>query len=661
MIFSSSNAHTANPGQSAYAAASAAQDAIGLAPAPWPVKVIDWGFWGEVGRVAAPQFHASLARLGVYPIGTAEGFATVERMLASPVRQLVPLRISDAVADALGVESASALDEIAAAVAPRATAGAAMLAAAADSFGAIDDYAASLLLLAFRDLGALKQAGDSVDLARLASLGVEPRFAKLSAAALDMLHRADFLSPAGEGWIATNAVAVETDALRRTLAARRTRWIADQPEVAPYLDLLDIGGARIADVLRGAVDANDVLFPGGSAHLVEPIYRGNQVVDHFQAIVAESTVAAVRARLAALPPGDTLQILEVGAGTGGTSAFVLEALAPFADRIRYHFTDVGKFFLDAARPRFAQYPFVEFAVLDIERPPARQGFAANGFDVVIAANVLHATRDIDMTLGNVRALIRKGGVLLINEATARQDFNTLTFGLTRGWWLFEDAARRIPHAPLLGASSWLDALAAQGFRGARVLAGGEGALQSVVAAEGDGTTPAPARAASAAASAPPTGNSAKLAETLRRTVAKALRLGPEEVELETSFADYGADSIISVDLVREINAALGIELKTTALFNYSTVSTLAAYIQTEFAAQLGVAAEDAPKPVSRLKERSERLRGIIRKRREGLTDDTSLTPTPSAPAADDAALFDLLQRLEAKRIGVAEALAESGK
>jgi hypothetical protein len=66
----------------------------------------------------------------------------------------------------------------------------------------------------------------------------------------------------------------------------------------------------------------------------------------------------VHARLADLPAGETLQILEVGAGTGGTTAFVLEALAPFADRIRYVFTDIGTFFLDAARPRFADYPFV---------------------------------------------------------------------------------------------------------------------------------------------------------------------------------------------------------------------------------------------------------------------------------------------------------------
>ncbi len=186
-------------------------------------------------------------------------------------------------------------------------------------------------------------------------------------------------------------------------APRRTHSITAQPEVAPYLDLLDSCAARIADGLRGTVDANDVLLPGGSAHLVEPIYRGNRVVDHFQSIVAEAAVAAVQARLAVLPAGETLQVLEVGAGTGGTTAFVLRALAPHADRIRYVFTDVGKFFLDQARQRFADYPFVEFVTLDIERSPVRQGFAANSFDVVIAANVLHATRDIDATLANVRA------------------------------------------------------------------------------------------------------------------------------------------------------------------------------------------------------------------------------------------------------------------
>jgi hypothetical protein len=39
--------------------------------------------------------------------------------------------------------------------------------------------------------------------------------------------------------------------------------------------------------------------------------------------------------------------------------------------------------------------------------------------------------------------------VIANELTTKTEFLTLTFGLTDGWWLFEDAERRIPGAPLL--------------------------------------------------------------------------------------------------------------------------------------------------------------------------------------------------------------------
>ena len=668
MLFSSSNAHTTNPGQSAYAAASAAEDAIGLQPARWPVKIIDWGFWGDVGRVATPEYRASLARIGVHPISTREGLDVVERMVHAPLSQIVPLRITDAVAHALGVKPTGTIGIVAAAVESRAAVAAPMLAAASVSFAAMDSYAAGRLLLALQDMGALCREGETIGADFSDRFGLHPRFSRLQAALLDILVRAGYLRGTGNDRSVTGLAVSPAGERKAALLRQRAEWITSQPEVVPYLDLLDICSARLVEVLRGEVDANDVLFPGGQAHLVEPIYRGNQVIDHFQSMVADAAVAAVRQGLQSLPPEGKLRVLEIGAGTGGTSAFVIDALVPFASRVSYLFTDVGPAFLDAARQRFGQYPFVSFEHLDIEKSPASQGFDTNGFDIVIAANVLHATRDLGTTLAHVRSLSRKGGVLLLNEATARQDFNTMTFGLTRGWWLFNDTERRIPHAPLLDAPGWLSALAEQGFNDMRILTGGAGGLQTVIAAEGDGGATTISRT-EAKPAAEPTPDGRRLEELLRETVARSLRLSPEEVEPETSFAEYGADSIISVDLVREINLALGIELKTTALFNYSTVRTLAAYIATEYGDKFAAAEAEKPKPVSRVRERSERLREIIRKRRDSVTFTTAPDTPPQdiAPVAtetpardDDATLLGLLQRLQAGKIDVNQALAETG-
>lgn len=78
-----------------------------------------------------------------------------------------------------------------------------------------------------------------------------------------------------------------------------------------------------------------------------------------------------------------------------------------------------------------------------------QGFELGSCDAVFATNVLHATRNMAATLQRCKALLHTGGLLLANELCARTDFLTLTFGLTDGWWLYNDAERRILGSPLL--------------------------------------------------------------------------------------------------------------------------------------------------------------------------------------------------------------------
>src|SRR3546814_7395571 len=93
--------------------------------------------------------------------------------------------------------------------------------------------------------------------------------------------------------------------------------------------------------------------------------------------------------MAALPRGQPVSVLEVGAGTGATTAHLLDALPPGS---RYVFTDLGASLVARAEERFAGRD-IGFARLDIARPPAGQEIAVGAFDVVVAANVLHRSEE----------------------------------------------------------------------------------------------------------------------------------------------------------------------------------------------------------------------------------------------------------------------------
>ncbi len=86
-------------------------------------------------------------------------------------------------------------------------------------------------------------------------------------------------------------------------------------------------------------------------------------------------------------------------------------------------------------------------------PNVAQGYKLGAYDVLFATNVLHATRDMGNTLQHCKALLRKGGLLIANELSTKTEFLTLTFGLTDGWWLYDDLERRIPGSPILSRSN----------------------------------------------------------------------------------------------------------------------------------------------------------------------------------------------------------------
>ena len=102
----------------------------------------------------------------------------------------------------------------------------------------------------------------------------------------------------------------------------------------------------------------------------------------------------------------------------------------------YCFTDIGQSMVERARQSFAAHGFMSFRRFDLEGDAADQGFEPESFDIIIAANVVHATADLRRTLGQLNGLLAPGGALFLLEVTGFERWIDLTFGLTEGWWRF---------------------------------------------------------------------------------------------------------------------------------------------------------------------------------------------------------------------------------
>ncbi|OTA83804.1 hypothetical protein M434DRAFT_400620 [Hypoxylon sp. CO27-5] len=164
-----------------------------------------------------------------------------------------------------------------------------------------------------------------------------------------------------------------------------------------------------------------------------------------------------------------LRILEVGAGTGGTTELILRDLVDeggFPAYSVYTFTDVSSGFLVKARERFSYAPNMEYKVLDISKSPFEQGFEGGekgSYDLILAANVVHATPFIKETLRNIKSLLKPDGMLVLTELLPTLRTANYMFGHFAGWWLGEADAR--PSNPLIPVERWDRELKYAGFAG----------------------------------------------------------------------------------------------------------------------------------------------------------------------------------------------------
>ncbi|RFU23814.1 hypothetical protein B7463_g12524, partial [Scytalidium lignicola] len=223
-------------------------------------------------------------------------------------------------------------------------------------------------------------------------------------------------------------------------------------------DLLVHIGRHLVPIIQKKRGALDLMLEKGR---LDAYYRDNSRFDR-------NYKQAVRYLDLLGHKNPNMSILEIGSGTGGFTLPTLQALTDKDTGLprfgSLAFTDISTGFFEAAKQKLAHWSdLISYAKLDIELDPTEQGFEAGAYDVILAANVLHATRSMKNTMANVRKLLKPGGKLVLVELT-RERFTTSTiFGTLSGWFAGEEVDR--VRGPTLTEETWQTLLQDTGFNG----------------------------------------------------------------------------------------------------------------------------------------------------------------------------------------------------
>ncbi|GET38795.1 non-ribosomal peptide synthetase/type I polyketide synthase [Microseira wollei] len=448
--------------------------------------------------------------------------------------------------------------------------------------------------LALRDLGAFSNPAEKHSIKDLLSqFSILPEYEQLLSRWLKVLVEHDQLQQDGERF--TNFVPISTESWNALAEEVKVRW-ADTPLWAETVLLVR---EKLAALLTGRENSRDVFFAKGSFDKAETVAGDWPMLHYYNAIARASLQRVVKL----LSPQVKLRILEIGAGMGLTTAELLPVLP--LQQTSYTFTDVGRLFLDNAKQKFSAYPFLEYRLLNIEESPKAQGYEEHSFDMVVAANVLHVTRNMGETLEHVRSLLAPGGFLLVWEVTQP----LLEFDITDGFLMKPlDDGERSQSNPFLSKQQWIWALREHGFvevaalpetevLGFHILLAKASGFANVSATTAFTVCPddaiktdvetlqakSPKKDFSSLHSTRPNLPNPYVAprNQIERTITEIWQkfFGIEQVGIYDDFFELGGDSLLAVHLISKLCETLKIELSSHSLISSSTIASLAELIE----------------------------------------------------------------------------------
>lgn len=275
------------------------------------------------------------------------------------------------------------------------------------------------------------------------------KYSRLMSRLYEIIEDGNLISRTDGGYIRTDTVIDPTAA--ETIYQQMIKL---HPQHAVVNKLVRIVGSQLAACLVGDANGLELLFVNReNKKLLEEMYEFWPLLRAPTLLLGNFLVKA----FSDAPDKGKFRILEVGAGTGGTTRHIIDRLQKQGIEFEYVFTDVSIALVAAAKRQFKNVKGMSFEVLDIEKPPKAEYEGA--FHCIISTNCIHATKNLDISLLNLRKMIRKDGALALVEMTQGLHWLDMVFGLFEGWWIFEDGRT---HA-LMNEKQWEDRMKRVGF------------------------------------------------------------------------------------------------------------------------------------------------------------------------------------------------------
>ncbi|KAJ7898537.1 polyketide synthase [Mycena olivaceomarginata] len=169
-----------------------------------------------------------------------------------------------------------------------------------------------------------------------------------------------------------------------------------------------------------------------------------------------------------------IRVLEVGAGVGGLTKFLVEALCDMPDAdVEYTVTDLSYSLANSLAQSFT-YKHMVAKMYDLSKTPAEQGLQFGHYDLITGLNVVHAVPELNATLRDLHTLLAPGGRLLVvdTDGTARSAnpprpgaiWNDFIWGSFQGWFGYTDDRTHCT----IDETEWRTRLAATGYANIKV-------------------------------------------------------------------------------------------------------------------------------------------------------------------------------------------------